>query len=313
MKITEDQLKIWSSAPSPTEMQRIKNTRSIIEDIIKRKLPIDQLKRSYGLSNFDYEVYLQGSYANSTNVRYDSDVDIVVQLNSVFAYDKSQLPELEKILYDTAYNNSQYHFKQFKEDIYNALLSELTSSQVHFSDKCINVDKNTNRVDADVVPCFQYRLYKKFISYDNQTYVEGMRFFDTSNDKEIINFPKLHLKNCESKNVDTQGKFKDMVRIYKNMRNNLIEKKLLGEDIAPSYFIENLLYNCSSPCFDGSYGNCMIGTLQFILDAIQTGRISGFVCANEQDNLISLKTWNIENLSIFLNQIASYYLGQLSV
>lgn len=313
MLISEQQLRTWSSAPSPTEMQKIQNTRTVIEDILRRKLPTDQIKKAYGLSSLNYEVYLQGSYANSTNVRFDSDVDIVVQLNSVFTYDKSQLSDVEKALHDLAYSNSQYGFRQYKTDIYNALVAELTTAQTHWADKCINVDKNSNRVDADIVPCFEFRLYKRFISFDNQSYVEGMRFFDTSNDNPIINFPKIHLRNCASKNTDTSGKFKDLVRIFKNMRNNLIENNQLGEDAAPSYFVENLLYNCSSPCFDGTYSDCMLKTLQFLFDAIQTSRISGFICANEQDTLISPKTWNSTNLIIFVAKIADYYFGKITI
>lgn len=311
MLISEQQLQTWSSAPSPTEMQKIQNTRGVIEDILKRKLPVDEIKRSNELSHLGYEVYLQGSYANSTNVRFDSDVDIVVQLNAVFYSDKSQLTEGEKLLHQLAYNDSKYHFRQFKDDIFKALGAEL-GSQVHWNDKCLDVDANTYRSEADVIPCFQYRLYKRFISYDNQSFIEGMRFFDTSNDKEIINYPKIHLKNCASKNTDTTGKYKDIVRIFKNMRNNLVDHNLLEDNVVPSYFVENLLYNCTSPCFDGSYGECMLKTLQFVFDAIQTGRISGFICANEQDTLIGPKTWNSTNLIVFVAKIADYYLGKIT-
>ena len=313
MLISEQQLQTWSSAPSPTEMQKIQNTRGVIEDILKRKLPVNEIKKANELAHFGYEVYLQGSYANSTNVRFDSDVDIVVQLNGVFYSDKSQLTEGEKLLHQLAYSDSKYRFRQFKDDIFAALTAELGSGQAHWNDKCIDIDGNTYRSEADVVPCIQYKLYKRFISYDNQSFIEGMKFFDTSNDREIVNFPKIHLKNCESKNTDTGEKFKDLVRIYKNMRNNLVDHSDLGDDIAPSYFIENLLYNCSSPCFDGSYGDCMLKSLQFIFDAIQTGRISGFICANEQDSLISPKTWNLENLVLFLAKIADYYLGKITI
>lgn len=311
--IPEDKLKIWASAPSPTEMAKIRNTRTVIEDILKRKLPVNEIKREYSLSSFGYEVYLQGSYANSTNVRFDSDVDIAVQLNAVFYSDKSQLTEGEKLLHEVSYSNSSYRFRHFKDAVFKALTGELGSGEVHWGDKCINVDENTYRKDADVVPCIQYKLYKRFISHDNQSFVEGMKLYDTSNGQEIINFPKVHLENCESKNIDTDGKFKDMIRIFKNMRNNLIENGDLEEDVAPSYFIENLLYNCSSPCFDGNYGDCMLKTLQFIFDAIQTSRIGGFICANEQDTLIGSKTWNSTNLIVYVAKIADYYLGKIKI
>lgn len=311
MPIPEQQLQIWSSAPSPTEMEKIKRTREIIEAALRRQLPVDEIKKAYQLSEFNYEVYLQGSYANSTNVRFDSDVDIVVQLNSVFKSDTGSLEQTQKALYDLMHRTSLYLFKHFKKDVYDSLLRDFGTGQVQWDNKCLNVLKNTNRVDADVVPCLQYRIYKKFLSHTNQQFVEGMRFYDTSDDTEIINYPKKHLENCESKNVDTDGKFKDLIRIYKNMRNNLIESGQIDDKTAPSYFIENLLYNCSSPCFDGSYTDCMVNSLQFILDAIESGRIIGFVCANEQDTLISPKTWNLDDLIRFINTMVNYYLGKI--
>lgn len=41
-------------------------------------------------------IYLQGSYANSTNIKEDSDVDIVVECNSIFLSDTSALSETNK-------------------------------------------------------------------------------------------------------------------------------------------------------------------------------------------------------------------------
>lgn len=43
--------------------------------------------------NTDFEVFPQGSYKNNTNIHTDSDVDVVVQLNSTF---RSNLTEEEK-------------------------------------------------------------------------------------------------------------------------------------------------------------------------------------------------------------------------
>lgn len=312
--IDENQLQTWSSAPSPTEMARIKKTREIIEDVLRRRLPVDQIKKAWSMSSFHYEVYLQGSYANSTNVRFDSDVDIVVQLNAVFSYDTSRIGELEKLYHDASYpSNSSYQFNQFKTDILQALVAEFGTSQAHWADKCLNVDGNTNRVDADVVPCFQHKVYKRFVSQNDQNFVEGMSFYNSATNLKIINFPKVHLHNCESKNIDTSGKFKDTVRIFKNMRNNLVDAGYLLEETAPSYFIENLLYNCTSPCFDGSYSQIMANTLEYILNAIQTGRISSFICANEQDSLFSSTSWNLQDMILFTQKMVDYYLGKIKV
>jgi len=119
--ITEEQLERWGSAPSSTEMRKIKHTKDLMEEVLKKFLPIDEIKKNHNLQSLTYEVYLQGSYKNSTNIRYDSDVDIVVQVNSVFWSDKSQLSETENQLHKTAYSSSEYKFSALKQEIFEAL------------------------------------------------------------------------------------------------------------------------------------------------------------------------------------------------
>ena len=52
----------------------------------------------------DYEVYLQGSYKNDTDIRGDSDVDVVMQLNDAFGQDLDALSPAEGILYLQRYS-----------------------------------------------------------------------------------------------------------------------------------------------------------------------------------------------------------------
>lgn len=304
--ITESKLQTWSSAPSPTEMMRIQHTQELIKSVLKQNLAVDQIKKDFGLESFNYEVYLQGSYANHTNVKFDSDVDIVVQLKSTHFSDKSQLPDEEKILYDLNHSNSKYHFVDFKNHVFVALQKSF-GGDVEYAPKCLKIHQNTSRVNADVVPALEYRKYKRFLSLTNEVFVEGIKLFNTDDNSEIINYPKKHLENCESKNTDTDGMFKSMVRILKNMRNVLIDQKKINQKLAPSYFIENLVYNCSSSCFDSDYSRNLINILQFVFDAIELNRAIGFVCANDQDNLISPTTWNIPDINSFVSEIVSFY------
>ena len=73
MAIPESQLEKWANQGA----------------IITAKSTADSVKNA--LSSYDnwkdgvdFKVYLQGSYKNSTNIRGDSDVDVVAQLNSTF-------------------------------------------------------------------------------------------------------------------------------------------------------------------------------------------------------------------------------------
>jgi hypothetical protein len=74
--------------------------------------------------------------------------------------------------------------------------------------------------------------------------VEGICFF-RSDGTRIDNFPMQHSDNCTEKHKDTRNWFKHTVRVYKNLRNTMIEKKSIQDGLAPSYFLEGLLYQCS--------------------------------------------------------------------
>lgn len=49
----------------------------------------------------------------------------------------------------------------------------------------------------------------------------------------------------------TDGAFKPLVRILKNLRGKLVDDGLLGEGIASSYFLEGLPYNVLNENFFG--------------------------------------------------------------
>ena len=306
--IPEATLARRASPPSATEMEKIKNAKNVVEKALKDFLPIESIKSKYSLSFFDFEVYLQGSYKNSTNIRFDSDIDIVVQLNSVRSVDSSQLSFNEKALVDKNYSDSAYSFKEFKTDIFNAI-KKYFWWEVSYWNKCIKIKGNTYRVDADLIPCFQHRRYMRFgVLESERQYKEGMKLYDTSNNEPIINFPKEHYRNGCAKNKDTEWNYKAMVRVCKNIKYNLVESGVIWANVAPSYFIENLVYNCSAHCFNGSYTSQLLSIFQFVYDAIEKKRIQWFICANEEDLLISSKTWNIDDLTMFITKASNYFL-----
>jgi len=305
--IKEEQLEKWGSAPSSTEMQKIKNTKDLMEKVLKDFLPIEEIKKNHNLSSLSYEVYLQGSYRNSTNIRFDSDVDIVVQVNAVFWSDKSELSKTEIQLHEETYSRSEYEFSELKQEIFTAL-REYFGEETEYKNKCIKIEGNTSRVDADIIPCFQYRIYKRFVSINNNNFIEGIKFYNTDTNEEVINFPKVHYENGCAKNKDTEGNFKSMVRVFKNFKRELIESGEIDEKLAPSYFIENLLYNCTPHCFNGSFSSCTLQILQFLFDAIKQDRLKSFICANEQDMLFSDKSWDLENAQSFISKSANFYL-----
>lgn len=309
MQLTEERLIFLASEPSETEIKKIEQRLNAVKDSIDRNLDTMEITETHKLSiPFRYRTFLQGSFGNKTNIRSESDVDIVVLATSVFTSNKNELPPEQLALHDELHPVVNYSVLELKQEVFVALQKTYGES-VKMKSKCIEIRAAESGINADVIPAVTYRAYKRFLSYaDAENCLIGMQFINSESGCNVINFPELHMHNCNLKNEETKGKFKGMVRIFKTLRCELIESGELEEGQAPSYFIENLLYNCSGSCYEGGLQQSLLECLQFIDDAIHRDRITGFVCANEQDSLISDTTWNVEDIQHFIEAIESTYL-----
>ena len=113
------------------------------------------------------------------------------------------------------------------------------------------VPGNNSRRNADVLICAQFRRYISYGTVRRRLH-QGIALY--SDGERIENFPKQHSKNLTAKHQATNGNFKPMVRVFKNMRNSMIEKNLLADGVAPSYFIEGMLANVPNDKFADDYG-----------------------------------------------------------
>ena len=97
-----------------------------------------------------------------------------------------------------------------------------------------------------------------------------------------------------------------MVRILKNMRGKLVDSGVIARDVAPSYFIEGLLYNVPSDKFGGNYGDTFVNCINWI----NSGDKTNFVCANEQYYLLrkdSLKCWDPDKGEEFIQALINLW------
>lgn len=285
MSISESQLETWSHQGAVT-------TAKLTADSLKTAL--DSLKNwPEGVA---YEVYLQGSYKNATNIRGNSDVDVVAQLTSAFY--NNLLVEQRKIL---GLTDTYYQWEQFKSDVLKSLRNYYGWPNVTEGNKSIKVKGGNGRMSADVVVCATYRKYYRVESH---AYVEGMCFWTRDENRQIINYPKRHYENGCTKMSLTNNKYKPVVRIFKNVRSALVEKNVISRDLAPSYFIECLLYNTPNSCF----GNKYLGTVISVLKGLVSSDWSAFKCQNEQEDLFgnSPEQWSANKASTFLSKFIEF-------
>lgn len=292
-KFSTSQLDSWASAPAGTKFQ---TTYASVKKA---------LEASNNLSGRDYTVYLQGSYANSTNIRSESDVDIVVQLNSVWSRDLTQLPQEQADAYKTTYPNSKYGYKDFRADVIKALHDYYGQSNIKEGNKSLKVTGTDSRLYADVLPCLQYRKYVYFYSHDNQKFIPGVRFLTKKEEQEIVNYPKVHIDHGEKKNAQhrTNEKYKDLVRIAKSIKHKLSDDGIIDPAIAPSYFIECAIYNVPDPLFSNDHSSNLKNAVNYLLYGPDDADF--YTAVNHEHKLFGPNPWewNMQNALEFFQSV----------
>jgi hypothetical protein len=291
MPIPEAQLESWShqgaTAGSKTTYASIKTA-------------LEDTKALYNGKSF--EVFLQGSYGNDTNIYAESDVDVVIRLDSIVRSKVKDLPAEQQAAYHKAFSKADYTFAEFKKGVITRLKTSFGEANVNPGNKAVKIKPSGTRRSADVVPCYQYRLYTRYIDEIDNYFIPGI-IFQSGTGGEIINYPKLHSDNATTKHQATGKNFKPLVRIFKNMRSKLVDDGVLGESVAPSYFIEGLLYNVPNDKFTGTYGNMVYNVLKWLQDTTDRSK---FLCVNERYLLFfenNPMCWTPANGNQFINAV----------
>jgi hypothetical protein len=264
MSISENQLETWSHQGSVTQSAA---TYEIIRNALQDPMA------PFASKSFD--IFLQGSYGNNTNIYSDSDVDIVIRLSSVYYHDLSELTQAEQSLFNQKKVPGTYSFDEFKAEVLSWLTTKFGMG-VKAGSKAIYVPGNGSRREADVLACVEHRAYYKYDEQGGSRFRDGVCFW-TSKGEKIINYPKLHMANCTLKHQETGYYFKPTIRTLKNMRNAMIEQDYLKEGVAPSYFLEGMLYNVPSQLFVNSRAQTFINYINWLSDCEHLK----LVCANE--------------------------------
>lgn len=296
MSIPTSQLETWSNpGADDSAMKTYNRVKNVME--AEDSVPNEKDK--------DFEVYLQGSYKNSTNIYADSDVDLVVKLNSTFRRNLSRLNSTQKSEYKESFSSASYGLSDFHDDVVATLRDYYGRSAVTVEDRALVLDSGSLLLTADIVVCQQYRRYKRFQSFSDQEYDEGIRFKDQSTGEDIISFPKIHYKNGAAKNDSVHGRFRETIRIIKNARSYLEEKGEIDEGLAPSYCIECLLYNVP----DRKYKHDLRDRYQNVVNWLVKAQVSDFECQNQIQDLFGNKStqWDTSDANQFIGKLVDLW------
>ncbi|WP_044412211.1 nucleotidyltransferase domain-containing protein [Thiomicrospira microaerophila] len=244
----EEKLIRWTAPSSTTEQDKQDRTERMIREAIDAHSAFD---------GCELRVYAKGSYANNTNVRSDSDVDIAVECTEVRYWEESE----KGVKPSGSSYEGIWTPKKLREELVIAMRAKFPGQVVTAGSTAIQINSSSARVDADVVPCFSYRYYMK------SGHRDGTKIFKKDGNS-IVNYPTQQKSNGTEKNNRTNYAYKKGARLLKRIENEMSAEGYFRE--LPSYFIECLAYNCPDTIFArSSWTDRLKGMLAHILDELQ--------------------------------------------
>lgn len=244
----ENQLASWTGPSSDTEKDKQERT----ERMIRQALDAHE-----AFTDCSLKVYAKGSYANNTNVRADSDVDVAVECTEVLYWEESE----KGIHTPGSPYKGIWTPTKLRTELISALVAKFGDQVDSTGSTAIQINSSSARVDADVVPCFSFRRHMKNEKRD------GTKIFKKDG-TSIVNYPRQQLDNGVAKNNRTGYAYKKGVRLLKRIENSMANDGTFRE--LPSFFMECLAYNCPDSVFKrDSWVERLKGMLVHIWDELQ--------------------------------------------
>ncbi len=281
----------------------VQDDYDFIENVLKRAV----VNASYVAPYFnpeDVTIYLQGSYASKTNIKFQSKIEVIVELNKTHEYDYETMQQSDMKFRDDFFINFEHYFdvRRFKQVLVDEL-KKLLNTKVIINPTTILVPSSSKLQHAvDIFPCFKYRFYN-----ENGGSIRCKLVYDEKLDEHFLMFTNLHAVNGNLKDSMTQGNFKRIVRLMKNI---VAISAREDKNIHPirGYYIECLLYNVPNEMYYSS-DNKLSSVFLKIINWLNFANLNEFVCQNQIWSLWGNADgfWNQYDARQFINDIIEFY------
>lgn len=319
MKFKENDLREFAAPLSESENQLCLNAIIMVRDALKTigltddNIPIKKKYKeinAYSLSmrgaasGKSIKIFLQGSYANNTNVRRESDVDIAVVEEDTFRTEYRLSGDFKQSDEDYGFVTAKTKSESFKDEIQRCLTANF-GNDVERKNKSIKIHGNYYRKDADTVPCRRYRDYRNDYLKDSSNYVGGIVIYPDDGG-EIINYPEQHTDNGVLKNNNTDFYYKKMVRIIKKMRYLMSDYGINSANCVSSFGLESMLWNIPDEVFKkySIYRFLFSEIVEYLFD--NKNKLQSFKEANGIKMLCPTKL-DIESYTKFIDDLHAFY------
>lgn len=252
-------------------------------------------------------IFVKGSYANNTNVRRDSDVDIAVEWNEqAYVTRANKAKQYSWAELGVSLTNDGPEPAEYRRWVEEALTKAFATGVVDTSgNKAITVAGSSNTLDADVVPCYRHKRYDA----PGRTPHIGIRLYPRSGPL-VINWPEQNRENGNEKNATTDKRYKQIVRALKRLENDMVKTGRLSKEIH-GFFVESLLYNLPDSAFKkATYKATTLAVLTAMWKSIKEEEHGDWVEVNALKWLWrDGQTWTPQEASSFAYEAWNYIEG----
>jgi len=233
-----------------------------------------------------YDIFLQGSYKNDTNLRRDSDVDIVVELATGLQPQVAMRCDIQ-LEHNQAHKLAHKRWKSFRSHVLKALRFAYGVESVAPGRKSLKLAKGKIPAPSDVVVTVRCGT--------------GIAIYLPDEHRWATSYPKQHHASGLIKEQDTNSRYKRTIRMFKAARNHLVENQAIRDGTAPSYFIECLLHNVPDDLFRSSLAQSYKGIVEYLA----TTELQQFKCQNRIRELFSQSRdlWSIDKAQRFIQAL----------
>ena len=224
----------------------------------------------------DVSIYLQGCYACKTNTKFQSKLEVIVEVAKTREYDYNTMIRTDMKMRDNFFIDFEHYFdvKHFK-DVLADELQKILRVDVTFGTTTILVPAfGSLQHTVEIFPCFKYKFFRP-----EGGSVRGKLVYDQKLDEHFLMFTNLHAVNGNLKDTMTQGNFKRMVRLMKN-----IEAISAREDknihFVRGYYVECVLYNVPNEMYLTNDGKLLSVFLK-VINWLNFANLDDFVCQNQ--------------------------------
>lgn len=258
--ISDDLVARYSAGTSTAKVNQAKSLRKDVEEAL----------------GYEYQVFLQGSYRNSTGVADLNDVDIVALSTTVHST-VGRGPALYPVTWDETFERVEERLDAHPR--FSGLVSR--------GDKCVKVDTD---LAVDVVPAV----------YRHDPSLDPIEVFSFREGTRRDNYPRNHWQNGVTKNDEhhTDGAFKPTVRMFKRWARNVLSDPKL----APSFYIECAVHHVPDDQFSSDLALSFIGVGLHIIGDITRSDVVMSV-AGDKDILVAAE-WHPDKFEQFQRELA---------